>query len=140
MSKTKERKTTEFGKLLLKYGIDHGLFMKDWAKIFDVSPSLISHIVTGRRSIPKDFKWIMKDSLNLDEKQLKELDDTITSTNKDFKERNCPTRKNVIVIYSDKKDKIKTVKDICGVLNYLDDTDIESLNKIISKHKEKLIK
>lgn len=64
-------KLTEFGKFLRKLRIDNGELLKDMAIKLNVTPSFLSLIETGKRSIPKKLEEEIKEtySLNLEQKE-----------------------------------------------------------------------
>ena len=67
-------KLTEFGKFSRKLRIDNGELLKDMAIKLNVTPSFLSMVETGRRSIPK--KW---------EEEIEELKEAIIYSKKVFK-------------------------------------------------------
>ena len=76
MSKDK----TAFGLWLAHFMLDNGTNMAEIAKKLKVSPSLLSHISTGRRSIPKNFHYAFITEFELDTNARQELEKAIDLT------------------------------------------------------------
>lgn len=66
-------KLTEFGKFLRKLRIDNGELLKDMAIKLNVTPSFLSMVETGKRSVPKKWKEEIEKSYSLSLKQKEEL-------------------------------------------------------------------
>ena len=66
-------KLTELGKFLRKLRIDNGELLKDMAIKLNVTPSFLSMVETGRRSIPKKWEEEIEKIYSLSLKQKEEL-------------------------------------------------------------------
>ena len=66
-------KLTEFGKFLRKLRVDNGELLKDMAIKLNVTPSFLSMVETGRRSIPKKWEEEIEETYSLNLKQKEEL-------------------------------------------------------------------
>ena len=66
-------KLTEFGKFSRKLRIDNGELLKDMAIKLNVTPSFLSMVETGRRSIPKKWEEEIEKIYSLSLKQKEEL-------------------------------------------------------------------
>jgi len=66
-------KLTEFGKFLRKLRIDNEELLKDMSVKLNVTPSFLSMVETGRRSIPKKWEEEIEKIYSLNLKQKEEL-------------------------------------------------------------------
>lgn len=66
-------KLTEFGKFLRKLRIDNGELLKDMSIKLNVTPSFLSMVETGRRSVPKKWEEEIEKIYSLSLKQKEEL-------------------------------------------------------------------
>ena len=66
-------KLTEFGKFLRKLRIDNEELLKDMSVKLNVTPSFLSMVETGRRSIPKKREEEIEKIYSLNLKQKEEL-------------------------------------------------------------------
>lgn len=64
---------TEFGKFLRKLRIDNGELLKDMSIKLNVTPSFLSMVETGRRSVPKKWEEEIEKIYSLSLKQKEEL-------------------------------------------------------------------
>lgn len=80
--KEKKMKTpkTEFGLWLAHFMLNNNTNMAEVAQKLRVSPSLLSHISTGRRAIPKNFHYAFITEFGLDAKDRQELEKAIDLT------------------------------------------------------------
>jgi HTH-type transcriptional regulator, competence development regulator len=68
---------TEFGKFLRKLRIDNNELLKNMADKFNITPSYLSAVETGKRNIPSEWNDILIDTYKLDDDQQDELKDVV---------------------------------------------------------------
>ncbi|GAB5479747.1 MAG: hypothetical protein Marn2KO_32140 [Marinobacter nauticus] len=68
-------KVTPFGRLIRKYRIDHGLVLKDMAAGVGVSTAYASAVELGNKKINDDFVQKVANYFQLNNAQLRELQD-----------------------------------------------------------------
>lgn len=71
---------TSFGIWLAHFILDNNTTMAEVAKRLKMSPSLLSHISTGRRSIPRNLHYAFITEYKLDENAVKKLEEAIDRT------------------------------------------------------------
>lgn len=71
---------TAFGKLLRKLRIDYSEVLGTMAKKLGISPAYLSAIENNRRDIPDDFNAKIATKYNLEETQIKELEEAKAQT------------------------------------------------------------
>ena len=76
---------TAFGKFCRKIRIDHGEIMKDMAEKLNVTPSFLSAVETGKRSIPDSWLESLTKLYNFTGEQLVELKMAIEESKNDLK-------------------------------------------------------
>lgn len=60
---------TQFGKIVRKHRIDHGMTLKDLAEVLGKSSAFLSAVETGRKSVPADLVDAMAGQFGLDRQQ-----------------------------------------------------------------------
>ena len=129
----KLRNNTKFGLWLKHLMIDEGITQSGIAKVYGCHDSLISFICTGRRSIPKDFKYVLRDKFNVSEEKLKEFDEVAKIHDKERKLM-YPTYW-VFRMQENKHNDAQTImKNFSKIFHKLDEKDFEAIQTIIKKH------
>lgn len=124
---------SEFGKWLKHFCIDQDLTQAQLGKLLGVSEGLVSHIVSGRKRVPKDFIYILGERYNIDKDTVMGY---IEAHNKEVKANN----KSKIVSYTSSDSKrIECAKVLIEAVRGLDDMSVLFLRdcaKSLMKKKE----
>ncbi len=73
---------TSFGRLLRQLRERKGDSLRDLATKLDISAAFLSAMEIGKKKIPNDYACRIAEIYNLNSEELKELEDSITITNK----------------------------------------------------------
>ena len=114
---------SNFGKIIRKEMIDHDENLVDIAKLFDVSASFVSAVLTGGKSTPENWVDELSNHYNYDDAKRKKLFYAYCEDKKQIKinVENIPLEQKKLALQFQRK------------LPELDEKDIEELASILSR-------
>jgi len=112
---------TEVGKFLRKLRIDHNEILLDMSEVLNVTPSFLSAVENGKKSMPPTWYNIIVSGYSLNEQQITE-----------FQEAIAKTQSSISINLNDISDTRKmTVLSFARQISELEDDQVHKINEIL---------
>ena len=107
---------TDFGKFCRKLRIDNDEIMKDMAKKLEVTPSYLSAIEKGKRTIPTDWTEQIANHYELSKQQISELTNIFVIDSLSERERSALEPAVSAIYFTDSSDYLSGLWDVVSAI------------------------
>ncbi len=107
---------TDFGKFCRKLRIDNDEIMKDMAKKLEVTPSYLSAIEKGKRTIPTDWAEQIANHYELSKQQISELTNIFVIDSLSERERSALEPAVSAIYFTDSSDYLSGLWDVVSAI------------------------